>query len=261
MNNDRDKVWNPRLAFENMIDTKELPAYGSMFKYQFWFNKNASRMEYQETIKVTFSCNFHFEDYPFDEHHCPFNFAMINAGEDKLVFEHVKVMKKDVTAAFELKETIGIQNGHLPFDFKMKPQDYTKPENYTTFFYNCTKTGIILILKRNKIPVNNFYMPTGIFATLSMISFVINPDLVPGRMGLLITLFLISTNVYISVKAPEGRGYSFIEIWLIGAWGTILFSIIEYGLILGWKKHSNRDGLEKMDKTVKSIGIMLKCCI
>ena len=37
-----------------MLETEELPDYGSTSKYEFWFNKKESRMEYQETIKVSF---------------------------------------------------------------------------------------------------------------------------------------------------------------------------------------------------------------
>ena len=54
-------------------------------------------------------------------------------------------------------------------------------------------------------------------------------------MGLLVTLFLISSNVYGSLKAPTNRGFSNIEIWVLGTQGTILFAIIEYGFVLSWK--------------------------
>ena len=57
-------------------------------------------------------------------------------------------------------------------------------------------------------------------------------------MGLLVTLCLISSNVYNSVNAPEKRGFSHIETWMIGAQGVILFALLEYGLVLGWKKYS-----------------------
>ena len=58
-------------------------------------------------------------------------------------------------------------------------------------------------------------------------------------MGLLVTLFLISSNVYNSVSAPDKRGFSYIETWMIGAQGVILFALLEYGLVLGWKKYSS----------------------
>ena len=58
-------------------------------------------------------------------------------------------------------------------------------------------------------------------------------------MGLLVTLYLISSNVYSSLQAPIKRGFSYIEIFLIGTQGVIFFAILEYGFVLAWKKYSN----------------------
>ena len=66
-----------------------------------------------------------------------------------------------------------------------------------------------------------------------------NTTQVPGRMGLLVTLFLISSNVYSSLEAPIQRGFSYIEIFLVATQGIILFAIMEYGFVLAWKKCSN----------------------
>ena len=57
-------------------------------------------------------------------------------------------------------------------------------------------------------------------------------------MGLLVTLFLISSNVYISLEALKERGFSYIEIFLVGNQGVIFFAILEYGFVLAWKKYS-----------------------
>ena len=58
----------------------------------------------------------------------------------------------------------------------------------------------------------------------------------PGRLGLLVTLHLISVNVYNSVSAPPERGFSYIELWMLGMQLTIIVALIEYGIILGLKK-------------------------
>ena len=57
-------------------------------------------------------------------------------------------------------------------------------------------------------------------------------------MGLLVTLFLISSNVYGSLKAPQTRGFSYLEVWMVGVNGVNLLAIIEYGIVLAWKKYS-----------------------
>ena len=52
----------------------------------------------------------------------------------------------------------------------------------------------------------------------------------------MITLDLIAMNTYNSVKAPPGRGFSYIEIWLVGIQIPILLAIVEYGILLVLKR-------------------------
>ena len=56
-------------------------------------------------------------------------------------------------------------------------------------------------------------------------------------MGMLVTLYLISANVYNVVDAPPGRGFSYIELWMVGMQFPILFALVEYSIILGIKKY------------------------
>ena len=53
---------------------------------------------------------------------------------------------------------------------------------------------------------------------------------------MILMLYLISTNVYNSVEAPSNRGFSYIEVWQIGAQLPILLALCEYGFILFLKK-------------------------
>ena len=79
-------------------------------------------------------------------------------------------------------------------------------------------------------------------------------------MGMIVTLYLISANVYSSVKAPKERGFSYIEIWMIGTQFPILLALCEYGFILYWKKIARKSGnqndvesKEKLDEQIKSL--------
>ena len=55
-------------------------------------------------------------------------------------------------------------------------------------------------------------------------------------MGMIVTLYLISANVYNSVEAPKNRGFSYIEIWMLGTQFPILLALLEYGFVLYMKK-------------------------
>ena len=51
-------------------------------------------------------------------------------------------------------------------------------------------------------------------------------------MGLLITTYLIASNVYGSVDAPPSRGFSNVELWITGVQCNILLAIFEYLFVL-----------------------------
>ena len=70
-----------------------------------------------------------------------------------------------------------IPNDHLPFSISITAKESYPHYNYKFFSPN---TGVVIKLKREKLGnlVGGFYVPTGIFALLSMISFFIDPDVV-----------------------------------------------------------------------------------
>ena len=72
---------------------------------------------------------------------------------------------------------------------------------------------------------------------------------IPGRMGMIVTLYLISSNVYNSVEGPSSRGFSNIELWMVGSQFPILLALFEYGFILYLKKTARKveDHNQKMD--------------
>ena len=70
---------------------------------------------------------------------------------------------------------------------------------------------------------------------------------VPGRIGIIVTLYLISWNVYNSVNAPKSRGFSNIELWMLGTQIPIMLALLEYGFVLHLKKITKVDFFLIMD--------------
>ena len=58
---------------------------------------------------------------------------------------------------------------------------------------------------------------SGLFVVVSWISFVVPPDVIPGRMALLITLFLVLVNIFntVTTNTPKAEGLTAIEIWML----------------------------------------------
>ena len=89
-------------------------------------------------------------------------------------------------------------------------------------------------------------------------------------MGMIVTLYLIHTNVYNSVDAPHGRGFSCIEIWMIGTQIPILVALTEYGFVLYWKKVAEKTNqiqpknenksFPDLDERIKKLDLITMIC-
>ena len=77
-------------------------------------------------------------------------------------------------------------------------------------------------------------------------------------MGLLVTMYLISANVYNAVKAPISRGFSHIEVWNIGVQVPILLAIAEYGMVLAMLKYRNPAKVEKFGAQEMDLNKVIK---
>ena len=53
-----------------------------------------------------------------------------------------------------------------------------------------------------------YYLPSGLFVVVSWVSFLIPPEVVPGRMAMLITLFLVLINIFniVTTNSPNVEG-------------------------------------------------------
>ena len=79
-------------------------------------------------------------------------------------------------------------------------------------------------------------------------------------MGMIVTLYLISANVYNFVEAPKSRGFSYIEVWMLGTQFPILLALCEYGFILHIKKIASKSDNEtqSMEPDVTNIQLYEK---
>ena len=108
-------------------------------------------------------------------------------------------------------------------------------QNYVAITGNYSVAGFELTLRRK---VSHYiitcYLPSGMFVIVSWISFLIPPDIVPGRMTLLITVFLVLVNRFntITTNLPTAEGLTAIEAFVIVC---VLFV---FGALIGESRQS-----------------------
>ena len=78
-------------------------------------------------------------------------------------------------------------------------------------------------------------------------------------MGMLVVLFLIITTIHGTVEGPSVRGFSYIEIWMLGSQVPILVALLEYGYVLYLKKVvkiSNQDEMKIFEDKIKKLDLV-----
>ena len=92
------------------------------------------------------------------------------------------------------------------------------------------------------------YLPSALFVIVSWVSFIIHPDVVPGRMGLLITTFLVLINIFNGAKsgAPTSISLNAVDLYLVVCIGLVFAALLEYAIVLFWKRNHGELGKPKM---------------
>ena len=104
------------------------------------------------------------------------------------------------------KELMKNNSERLDYNFIFKPLE---PTVYYDDGYTYSMAQLELSFSRTEKSKNQIF---GGYYAGTLVSFFIHPDMVPGRMGMLIMLYLIQVNTYGSLDAPPKRGFSSIEV-------------------------------------------------
>ena len=110
-----------------------------------------------------------------------------------------------------------LSDGHLPYSFTILGK---KEFPITNYEWDYPAIGIRIRLERKTLGtlIGGFYIPTALFAILSMISFFINPDVV--------------SNYYISISEgflhiDNGKQFFCLDSWQNGSTSNIVFDIFK----------------------------------
>ena len=84
-----------------------------------------------------------------------------------------------------------------------------------------------------------YYLPSGMFVIVSWISFLVPPEIVPGRMTLLVTVFLVLVNIFntITTNIPKAEGLTgkqkmkIIPIQLHCKYEIVIFLVFSHGSV------------------------------
>jgi divalent metal cation (Fe/Co/Zn/Cd) transporter len=94
----------------------------------------------------------------------------------------------------------------------------------------------------------------------SWASFLIPPEVVPGRMAMLITLFLVLINIFNSVTAisPNVEGMTAISAWMIVCILFVFAALAGYAYLVRTKEGREKEEEELSAKSLNSSVLSLK---
>ena len=171
-------IWQPKIKFENLLKFEETKFYGDAALYNFLFLGNESHwnMQYGEEFQLTVPCRFHLNKFPFDSHECLIYFLDQRYATFELSITDIEINYGESWTNVS-QDPIFLDDLALPFRFGLEALPI-KEKYYGG--YNVSMAGILIRIKRDTLGLllSGYYYPTTSFALLSMMSFLINPDVV-----------------------------------------------------------------------------------
>jgi len=178
-------------------------------------------INYELGVRVKISCQMNFDDYPLDAHTCQFQ---VGSYYDTNL---------TVTCKSHFMYT-GKRQRSLQYDITIEqlPDKYQIVKLHSGHYAAC---GFQIRLERKQMQyIVQVYLPSVMFVIVSWVSFLIKPEVVPGRMALLVTLFLVLINIFNSVReqAPISSRLNAIDLYLVVCIFLVFGALMEYAVIL-----------------------------
>merc|ERR1719458_759172 len=139
----------------------------------------------------------------------------------------------------------------IVLDYEIKIKQLAMPDRIFVggALGNYSLAGFEMILHRHiSHYIINYYLPSGLFVVVSWISFLVPADIIPGRMALLVTLFLVLVNIFntVTTNTPKAEGLTAIEAWMLACILFVFGALIEYAAIL-FKKQKYVSGQHRVN--------------
>lgn len=217
-------LWRPNLEIYGLEDFHNHKILGEMAGLRITKTKV---IKYDTKVTIEISCQMDFNQYPFDKHRCTFQVGSYFYNQNSMTCTS-QLFDPSVESDFVERN---LQH-HIAWRNLSSEKGVVR---LTSGSYSAC--GFEVLLKRKHEPlVYQVYIPCILFVTVSWISFIIDPKIVPGRMSLLVILFLVIINVFNNVKAnaPAAASSSLnaIESFIVTCIFSIFSAIIEYAVVL-----------------------------
>ncbi|XP_059082147.1 glycine receptor subunit beta-like isoform X3 [Tigriopus californicus] len=214
-----DELWLPNVFIYNM---KEFKVTNVLNKQAgLWIGTDKSIL-YSQAVHITFMCPMNFARFPLDTQVCKFQLGSYSYSDLKMMFE------TEMAGYSPPKHTNSIP---LDFEINISKLSLADQTYIAGSLGNFSLAGFELVLDRHMASyLLGYYLPTGLFVMASWIGFLIPVEAIPGRMALLITLFLVLMNIFntITTITPKTDGLTAIQVWILACIVFVFGALVEF---------------------------------
>ncbi len=181
-----DYLWIPDIAVYNLKEFQMSWVLHPMATVDLFPDKT---IHYVFAARVTFGCNFFFENFPLDRQQCEFFVGSYGHTKEEMVLNGSYVqLHRDRQRPLQYQtEIVDLEETKKTYQSKNE-QGVVQEEYSTAGFKVKMARGYSVFLTRT-------YFPAALMVIVSFISYLIGQEEVVGRLALLVTLTLIEINI------------------------------------------------------------------
>jgi hypothetical protein len=211
-------LWLPNIFIYNLKTYKVIDVLNKLAGL--WIGADKTVL-YSQATHITFICPMRFDKFPLDTQACKFQVGSYSYNDKIMSFLTDKAGYSGGKNGNSIALDYAIKISHL------KPRDAVFAGGGLG---NFSLAGFEMVLHRYvSTYIITYYLPSGLFVIVSWISFLIPMDVIPGRMALLVTLFLVLVNIFntVTTNTPKAEGLTAIEAWMLACILFVFGALIE----------------------------------
>ncbi|XP_065215872.1 glycine receptor subunit alpha-2-like isoform X2 [Planococcus citri] len=222
---DKDhKFWVPDLYIRQLREMRVLSVFQEMAAIRLYRN---STLRISIGATIILKCDMDFRLYPLDVQTCGVDFSSYKYSASDMTFR----WKDDSPLRFPSDFADGCRLPRYVVSFEAQ-------QNPHTIYYgesNHSAARLTITLSREiRSHLLESYLPSTLFVIMSWGSFVVMPEVVPGRMVLLVTTLLSLVTMFDTVRnnSPNALELKCIEVWIISCTLFVFLALMEYFIVL-----------------------------
>ncbi|XP_026724570.1 glycine receptor subunit alpha-4-like isoform X2 [Trichoplusia ni] len=224
----RALIWTPDLYIWQLQTMRILSVLQEMASLRLYSNRTVS---VSIGATITIKCEMDFVLYPLDVQNCAMDFSSY-----KYTTQDVRFEWRAVSPWLGIGPVGSEQRNHFRLP-KYVVTFVTDKSNHIRTFGEGEHSAARLQIKLSR-ELRSYllesYLPSSLFVIISWGSFCVIPEIVPGRMVLLVTTLLSLVTMFdtVSTNSPDALELKCIEVWLISCTIFVFLALMEYFVVL-----------------------------